>query len=202
MVNLVYCEALNATLNLGGKIALSTVANSTEINTAYTPTDPYRRLLINWSGAPGTSEIVLGNATVVPGSVKVIAPDTTPGASYGTLVPYTRLPFLSHSPGPNEFTVDVEHGNPDPLAAGIAAIYFDASQPAGVGSAATLPEGINNVLVYYEAQNNMKGDNLRANYVTKSVMTVILGIRIYDPTSGKPQAIQLTNKIRLRNVAT
>ena len=50
-------------------------------------------------------------------------------------------------------------------------------------------------------QNNLKGDLLHANYVTKELMTIIMGIRIYDSNSGKVQAVQLTNKMRLKNIA-
>ena len=181
-------------------MALSELGHTGAVNLAYTPADPYRRLRINWNdpGMMSFNPRVFGNSTVVPGSVRIIAPDATPG-SIGSLTPYTRVPFPLHEPAPNQFAVDVEHNNPDP---GVAAVYFHASQTYSWASGTPLPDGSNNVLVYYEVQNNKKGDVLRVNYVTKSVMTVILGVQVYDSTSGRPQVVQLTNKIRLRNVRT
>lgn len=192
-----YCETLNLRVSsqVGGAMALSEVANTADVNN-----DPYRRLLMNWydAAAGGSDPRVLSNATVVPGSVRITAANARQGPSFGALVPYTRAAFLSQDPGANQFSVDAGHNEPAP---GVAAVYFHMPRTAQPGSGWTLPDGVDNVLVYYEVQNNKKGDVLRANYLTKSVMTVILGIRIYDPSSGKLQSIQVTNKIRIGNIA-
>lgn len=196
-----YCDDLNAMVaaGMGGDMTLSEVANSVDINA-----DSYRRILVNLpTGSLPLDPRVLSNATVVPGSVKVIAPDAlrprTPSP-----VPYSRAAFLTQDAGVNQFTVDIEHDKDYANVAfpGAAAIYFHVPRSAEPSGDVTFPnEGSNDVLVYYEVQNNKKGDRLRANYVTKDLMTVILGIRIYDTESGKVQAIQLTNKMRLRNIA-
>ena len=192
-----YCDALNLRVSsqVGGAMALSDVANTADVNN-----DAYRRFLINRydPAAGGSDPRVLSNATVVPGSVRITAANARQGPSFGALVPYTRAAFLSQDPGANQFTVDAGHNEPAP---GVAAVYFHMPRTAQPGLGWALPDGVDNVLVYYEVQNNKKGDVLRANYLTKSVMTVILGIRIYDPSSGKLQSIQVTNKIRIGNIA-
>jgi hypothetical protein len=38
------------------------------------------------------------------------------------------------------------------------------------------------------------------NYSTKTLMQITLGIRYYDRNSGKLQPIELTNKVRVRNL--
>lgn len=197
-----YCDNLNAKVaaGMGGDMTLSEVANSVDINT-----DSYRRILVNLpTGSLPLDPRVLSNATVVPGSVKVIAPDALRPKN-SSLVTYSRAAFLTQDPGTNQFTVDIEHDKDSTNAVfpGAAAIYFHAPRSAEqpLGDVTFPNQGSNDVLVYYEVQNNKKGDRLRANYVTKDLMTVILGIRIYDTESGKVQAIQLTNKMRLRNIA-
>lgn len=178
-------------------------------------------LLINYMASGATRDPrVLPGANVVPGTVRIFAPDGTlgPGSQWvrdkaHPLVAYASAPSLTAEPGANQFSVDVgygrdELGNP---AQGVAAVHF--SRPKTIsGSGAVLPkshqdtaggsyQGLNNILVYYEVQNNQKSDILRASYVTKSIMTVQLGMRIYDVGTGRAQTAQLANKVRLRNVA-
>jgi len=177
-------------------------------------------LLINYMPTGRTKDPrILPGAAVVPGTVRIFAPDGTlgPGSRWvqdnaHPLVPYASAPSLTADPGANQFSVDVSYnrdelGNPAP---GVAAVYF--SRPKTIsGSVAVLPtshqdgnrsyQGLNNILVYYEVQNNQKSDILRASYVTKSIMTVQLGMRIYDVGTGRAQTAQLANKVRLRNVA-
>jgi prepilin-type N-terminal cleavage/methylation domain-containing protein len=192
-----YCDTLNTQIGtaLGGDITLSQLASSGLINQ-----NPDRVFVINAPDAPDPR--VFSNGTVVLGSVKVIAPDALRQQT-APLVQYTRTAFLTQDPGPDQFTVDANSF--DPSYGGAAAIYFHVPHPAA-GTAIedhTFPpdNGVNDVLIYYEVQNNRKGDLLRANYVTKDLMTVIMGIRIYDSNSGRLQFLQLTNKMRLKNIA-
>ena len=190
-----YCDNLNTQIGtaLGGDITLSQLASSGLINQ-----NPDRAFVIN---APDAADPrVFSNGTVVLGSVKVIAPDALRQQT-APLVQYTRTAFLTQDPGPNQFTVDANSF--DPSYGGAAAIYFHVPHPSEATDELTFPpeNGANDVLIYYEVQNNRKGDLLRANYVTKDLMTVIMGIRIYDSNSGKLQFLQLTNKMRLKNIA-
>ena len=190
-----YCDTLNTQIGtaLGGDITLSQLASSGSINV-----NPDRTFVINAPDAPDPR--VLSNGTVVLGSVKVIAPDALRQQT-APLVQYTRTAFLTQDPGPNQFTVDANSF--DPSYGGAAAIYFHVPHPSEATDELTFPpeNGANDVLIYYEVQNNRKGDLLRANYVTKDLMTVIMGIRIYDSNSGRLQFLQLTNKMRLKNIA-
>ena len=147
---------------------------------------------------------ILGNSSVVPGLEKVIGPyNNDPTRS----ILYSRIPFydMMNEPAPNQYKVDVQHpvldNNGDTIAGmeGTAAIYFHSTQ-AEYGIGVPLPAGRQIYLLYYE-QNNKPGDSLRANYVTKELVTVTLGVRIYDASTSKPQTVQLTSKVRLRNIS-
>lgn len=162
---------------------------------------------------------VLDNSTVVPGMERVYGPyavDSGTATSsfplqYGSLMLYGRVPFWdpASEPGLNQYKLDIDHPVRDGAGAlvldidgnplkGVAAIYFYSAQ-SEYGSGSPLPSGESIYVSYYE-QNNKKGDTLTGNYSTKEIITVLLGIRIYDSTSGKVQTVQLTNKIRIKNV--
>ncbi len=208
-----------------GKMAVSLIANTDQINLNYKNTgsfrDRYRSLFIN-DPSPNTADgytttpSPIALSTVVPGSERVVAPDSAPGLNYRRPIRYGRVPSYLYEPGLNQYQLDTDYqavdNNGDPIAKpGLACLFFHSYQTQQPGSGVELPPGTEDipprkpgmdpVYVYYEVQNNKKGDTLRASYVTKSLMSVIMGIRIYDPSSGKPQAIQLTNKVRLRNIA-
>jgi prepilin-type N-terminal cleavage/methylation domain-containing protein len=156
---------------------------------------------------PPVNPCVLPYSTVVPGSVKVTAPDETRKEMQPVpFVTYTCAPYLMRDPEINQFTCDIGYnldmnGSACP---GAAAVYFHRSRNVDVAGAppSGIPKGQNNVLFYYQVQNNKKGDVLRANYVTKSVMTVVMGIQIWDAGIKRPQVVQFTNKIRLKNIAS
>lgn len=193
-------NSLSGTL---GRMAVSMIASTDDINRDYDPAwgsagqDRYRKLIINDPALPLTP---IADATVVAGSERVVAPDATPGSS-GRPIRYSRVPNFLYEPGLNQYQLDAGYEPVGGTASGLACLFFHSYQTHQPGTGVPLPSGTNNLYVYYEVQNNKKGDSLRANYVTKSLMTVIMGIRVYDPSSGKPQAIQLTNKVRLRNIA-
>lgn len=163
---------------------------------------------------------MLGNSTVVPGMERVIGPNCNPGQSFGKPVQYSRVPFwnLNTEPGLNQYKIDVNYGqmpraDGSTAGAGAGALYFMSNQTYSGGTDVHLPTAtdytglgltgtIDQIYVLYYEQNNQVGDSLRANYVTKSLLTVTFGMQIYDSTDGKPQSLQLTNKIRLRNIAS
>lgn len=147
---------------------------------------------------------ILGNSTVAPGLEKVIGPyNNDPARS----ITYNRIPFydMLNDPDPNQYKVDVQHpvldDNGVTIAGmeGTAAIFFHSTQ-AEFGTGIPLPAGRQIYLLYHE-QNNKPGDSLRANYVTKELVTVSLGVRIYDASTSRPQTVHLTSKVRLRNIS-
>ncbi|MDH7482578.1 MAG: type II secretion system protein [Armatimonadota bacterium] len=192
----------------GGTMAISKMGSTDDINAAYISSgyrDRYRRFLINdpTDTSDPVSEILL-NARVVPMSERVVAPCATPGPNYGKPILYSRTPLYCYEPDYNQYKLDIDYGigsNGTPCE-GVAAIFFHSLQTQERGSGVPLPPGKDNVFVFYQVQNNLADDTLRANYVTKSLITVTLGIKMYDPASGKPQNIELTNKVRIRNVAS
>jgi hypothetical protein len=163
--------------------------------------------VINAPHLDGKDMRILPKSTVVPTSVKVIAPDESRAEMLPTpFVSYNRAPYLMRDPEINQFTVDAGYGLSMNSASepGAAAVYFHRAKnvgAAGVSAPQGIPLGTNNILFYYEVQNNKKGDVLRANYVTKSVMTVLMGIQIWDAGIKRAQVVQFTNKIRLKNIA-
>ncbi|MHB0999321.1 MAG: PilW family protein [Armatimonadota bacterium] len=201
-----------------GKIAASIGISTNVINQFYDSApvqDRYRLLEFHHSdtrqlpyvSSPSVTfqaDRILGNSTVVPGLERVIGPySRDPGRS----ILYSRIPFydMTAEPGPNQYKLDIEYpvrdDNGDTLSGmeGTAALYFHSAQAeSGIGE--PLPADRNIYLLYYE-QNNKRGDSLRANYVTKELMTVTLGVRVYDSTTRRPQTVQLTSKVRLKNIA-
>lgn len=150
----------------------------------------YRDLFLN-----EPADQILNFSTVVPRSVKIVAPCCTPG-KVGTPMLYTRLPFILYDPGPNQFTLDPYYDD----VLGVGQVRFSAMQTWGGFAGQPLPPGKDNIFAYYEVQNNAKQDSIKANYVTKALITVLMGIQIYDSSSGKPQITELSNKVRVKNV--
>jgi type II secretory pathway pseudopilin PulG len=182
--------------NLAGQLGrpISKVVDTGDVNASFTPAYPYRHVFINDPAVPG--ERILSNAIVIPSSVRILAPDATlPGVPNPPLVWYVRRPFL-YEPEKNQFSVD-PYADQD---TGKAEIRFHTYQSLGRYEGPSLPEG--DVYIYYEVQNNKAKDVLKASYVTKSLMTVSVGIRIYDPSRGKPEVVELNSKVRLKNIKT
>jgi prepilin-type N-terminal cleavage/methylation domain-containing protein len=201
---------------LGGEMAVSKIVLTRDINSAYLSAqtgsfqDVSRLVKIN---EPASSDIcLLANGTVVPGSVRVAGPNAQPGPKYGEYMQYSMLPYFVMDPGLNQFTLDTDYvinlaGVPDSSKKGTAAVYFHSLPATESALGDPLPEGPETlrdkkIYVYYEVQNNKQGDILKASYSTKSLITVNVGVRVYNITSGKPASVQLTNKVRVKNVAS
>lgn len=200
--NCINLNNLSPAIPAAERLTLSDRTSSTLLNDP--SANPAARFLLNCPHNTGGDPRILYNATVVPGSVKITAPDVEPVQGTHPQVQYARVPYLMRDPGPKQFTVDVAHNldeHDNPLQ-GVAAVYFHKPSTVDQSIYGTLPDGQNNIMIYYQVQNNLKGDVIRANYVTKSVMTVVMGIRLYDNGSKRPQFVQLTDRIRLKNVGS
>jgi hypothetical protein len=88
---------------------------------------------------------------------------------------------------PNQYTIDYETG----------VITFSDKDPTLLQAR---PNGPQEVLVRYQFQTNRATDIVRATYATRELTTVQLGLVQYEPRSGDPQSLQLTNRVRVRNV--
>lgn len=158
---------------------------------------PYLNIDINASS-------ILGNSTVVPGLERVFGPDYLAPAR---TIPYSRVPFydMTNEPAKNQYKLDVQYPvrNDDGEFVddmdGTAAIYFHSIQTEyGIG--VPLPAD-RSIYLFYSEQNNKPDDKLKANYITKELLTINLGMRIYDASTKKPQTMQLTGKVHLKNIA-
>jgi prepilin-type N-terminal cleavage/methylation domain-containing protein len=156
---------------------------------------------------------------IVPGSETIIGPDMRPGPNYGNPVTYTRLPMTADpkSIGPNEYIINYEdrpapanNTNPTPeeldiLRAGTVIFdsYGDTTDDAVPPNVLPTTDGQGNpayIIVTYEVQNNLFTDIVKADYLTRQLMTFSLGVRLYDLNSGQPQQVTLTQKVKVRNL--
>ena len=125
----------------------------------------------------------LRNARIVPGSETVAGPNMTPGSGYGIPIRYERVPLALGDPGLNQYKIDYDSG----------VIYFSSVYNQD------LPQGRGNIRVDYKIQFNKKDDVVRGDYSTKSLITINLGMRMFDPDSGKPHAVDLNQSVKVRN---
>ncbi|MCC6727820.1 MAG: type II secretion system protein [Chthonomonadales bacterium] len=175
---------------------------------------------LNPNGATPLARIP--NSTIVPGSEVVTGPDMRPGPRYGQPVAYRRAPRGTdpRTLGANEYTInyaDVPNANlnpsdPDPRAAAMmtavqraGTIIFDSQEDASGAPhhlpVAQGPDGAPvRISVTYQIQDNLAGDVVKTDYLTRQLMTFGLSVRLYDFNSGQPQQVTLTQKIRVRNL--
>lgn len=166
------------------------------------------------------------NCVMVPGSEIVIGPDMRPGPHYGKPIKYTRVDEDTDTVpvGPNEYYVqwlnspDVyspNYSTKDPmeqarLRKGI--IRFD-SQPDPTGiryhRLPTIDADGNPaspIVVTYQMQNNLDEvsqtalQTVKADYLTRQLMSFTLGVRLYEQRSGQPQQVTLSQKVSVRNL--
>jgi prepilin-type N-terminal cleavage/methylation domain-containing protein len=163
------------------------------------------------------------NCIMVPGSETVTGPDMRPGPHYGKTIKYTRVDRHDAVLGPNEYFVQLrnhadfyraDYVNRDPmeqarLRKGI--IRFD-SQPDDGTKFHKLPtvDADGNpaapIVVRYQIQNNLDElsdtalQTVKADYLTRQLMSFTLGVRLYDLRSGQPQQVTLSQKITVRNL--
>ena len=165
------------------------------------------------------TDTYIPNAQLVPGSETVIGPDMRPGPHYGLPITYTRIP-RSNDPlsiGPNEYMIN--YSDIQPPATGTTALHpvnqagtiiFDSNRDPQGRVEHVLPvfqaDGITrisnqaNIMVTYKIQNNLRSDVVKADYLTREMMTVALGVRLFEFNSGQPQQVTLTQKIKIRNL--
>jgi type II secretory pathway pseudopilin PulG len=158
------------------------------------------------------------NVSIVPGSEVVRGPDMRPGPHYGKEITYTRV-RRSGDPrqiGPNEYMINyTDIPNPDgstptdPLQKMGTIIFNSRPDSPGVPNAlpersydqnGQLTESAAPITVTYQIQNNLPTDVVKVDYITRELMTVSVGVRLFDLRSGQPQQVTLTQKIKVRNL--
>jgi hypothetical protein len=88
---------------------------------------------------------------------------------------------------PNQYTIDYSTG----------VITFSDRDPSLLEAK---PGGSQDLLIRYQFQTNRSTDIVRATYGTRELISVQLGLQQFEPRTGEAQAIQLTNRVRVRNV--
>jgi|GEM_PF-1641028 len=99
-------------------------------------------------------------------------------------------PYPPTLPPPGSYTLNDD---------GTMLIGYPYPGPANPLQPVPVPDG-KIVEVEYLYQTNKPDDVVRVDYTTKSLLSISLGIRTYDPSNGKPILIQLSSRVRLRNV--
>lgn len=125
-----------------------------------------------------------GNSRIIPGTETLIAPDMTPDDRYGLPVRYNRVPWHLGDPGRNQYKINYDTGE----------IRFSSRWEENIPEH---PDGM--ILLNFRYHNNEPGMVVTADYATKMLVSIDLAIRLYDESSGKPHAVELSNRIRLRN---
>lgn len=148
----------------------------------------------NRGGAMRTAPLnVPGGARIVPGSERIIGPNMTPGPFYGSVVLYERVPLQLGDPGLNQYKIDYDTGRvffSSVFDQDLPVVPLDPKDPDGPPKPLT---------VDYRIQFNKKGDVVKGDYTTKAMVTVHLGMRMFDPDSAKAFPVDLTNSIKVRN---
>ncbi len=154
------------------------------------------------------------NVVIVPGSLIVTGPDQRPGPHQGLKVTYTVLSRTdaTETPGPNTCWVNYQPrknsgSSPEPKAE-LGTILFDTTDmPTSWRDSDGESHPAAPITVTYQVQNNTYFDSsnalhyatVRADYITRELMSTALGVRLYDLNSGQPQQVTLTQKFRIRN---
>ncbi len=133
---------------------------------------------------------------IVPGTEVVMGPNMTPGIAAGEaeLVRYERVPFNLGDPGRNQYRIDYGMRN----VADCGRMFFSPEVDEIIPP--TMVGGNSTITITYRFQCNQDGDIVTGNYSTKSLLTITMGIRYYDRGTGKVQPVELTNKVRVRNL--
>lgn len=136
----------------------------------------------------------LNEVTIVPGSERVFGPDMHPGAGFGRKVRYARVPFGSGRIPINGYRIQyAQMGDKtaDPSLQ-IGFVQLNNETPLDTVSGTEFS-------VSFNFQTNKATDVVRADYMSRSAMTVALTMRMYD-RQGKPAEISLGNKVKIRNI--
>ena len=129
-----------------------------------------------------SSGSLLEHACIVPGSERVVGPDARHNDNYGKLVRYVRNPLYMGGAELNQYQIDYSTGY----------IYFWRMPNDDIPTE-------NPINVSFKVQFNKLDDIVRGDYSTKSLVDVHMGMRLFDPDSNEPHAVDLNNSVKVRN---
>jgi hypothetical protein len=124
-------------------------------------------------------------ASIVPGSEVVTGPDMTPGADPRIPVRYERVPLVLGDAELNQYKIDYQTGD----------VFFSRIPSQDLPDT----DGRDTLTIAYKIQFNKDDDVVQGDYLTKAMINIHLGIRMYDPDSGEPHMVELNNSVKLRN---
>lgn len=150
------------------------------------------------------------DCAVVPGSEIVIGPDQRSGPNYGKPIRYQRVASASAPVGPNQYRIlyqDVvplrqliaTYGQQEvtrnfykyaPLLRGYIEFYSDPQTP--------MPPGDNNIIITFAYQNNLPTDSYVADYQTRRLMDLVVGVRFYG--ADRPVSLTQKTQVELPNI--
>lgn len=125
-------------------------------------------------------------ALIVPGTERVF------GANFYNAdadIAYDRVPLGLGDPGANQYKIDYDSRY----------LEFASSPSTPLPELDSSGNPVPKIDVKYLMHFNRPGDIIRASYVTKSLVTVNLGIKLYDKIVGKANIVNVTQNVQVGN---
>jgi prepilin-type N-terminal cleavage/methylation domain-containing protein len=150
---------------------------------------------------PLQNHLAFPNASIVAGSEVVIGPDQRPGPYYGKPIRYQRVASATRDVGPNQYRI--LYTDSVPLQQVVNTFGFEPSLLRGYiefysAPNDPLPPGQNNVIITFYYQFNLPSDSAVADYETRRVMVLQVGMKFYG--AEQPVNYALNTRIELPNI--
>jgi prepilin-type N-terminal cleavage/methylation domain-containing protein len=146
------------------------------------------------------NHLTFPTASIVPGSEVVIGPDQRPGPNYGSPIRYQRVSAANATPGPNQYRILYQdavpyqevlrnYGFTPQLLRGYIEFYSDPRMP--------LPPNAEIFVTFYY-RFNLNGDSYVADYQTRRLMNLKVGLKFYS--AQQPVNHALTTQLEAPNI--
>jgi prepilin-type N-terminal cleavage/methylation domain-containing protein len=146
------------------------------------------------------NHLTFPTASIVPGSEVVIGPDQRPGPNYGSPIRYQRVSAANATPGPNQYRILYQdavpyqevlrnYGFTPQLLRGYIEFYSDPRMP--------LPPNAEIFVTFYY-RFNLNGDSYVADYQTRRLMNLKVGLKFYG--AQQPVNYALTTQLEAPNI--
>jgi hypothetical protein len=146
------------------------------------------------------NHLTFPTASIVPGSEVVIGPDQRFGPNYGRPIRYQRVSAANATPGPNQYRILYQdtvpyqevmrvYGFTPQLLRGYIEFYSDPRMP--------LPPNAEIFVTFYY-RFNLNGDSYVADYQTRRLMNLKVGLKYYG--AQQPVNYALTTQLEAPNI--
>lgn len=147
-----------------------------------------------------SNHLTFPSASIVPGSEVVIGPDQRPGPNYGRPIRYQRVSAANATPGANQYRILYQDAAPyqevmtaygftPQLLRGYIEFYSDPRTP--------LPPNAE-IYVTFFYRFNLNGDSYVADYQTRRLMNLKMGLKFYG--AQQPVNYALTTQLEAPNI--